>query len=234
MDDAVEQEGALEQEPHLGQQDRRSGGLTCQLGPAAWVLRGFALNDAPGLMDAIRLVIRASPLRRLRNPDDSLMDVAVSNCGVLGWENEGRGYGYSLVDPLLGRPWLPMPSLFCALASSASKAAGFGPFDPQVCIINQYAVGAGLRMHQDRNDARDDAPVVSVSLGLPAMFRFGGQGKKRPVKRVSLHHGDVAVWGGTSRMARHGIEPIAPGNHAITGPYRWNLTFRSARVTPAA
>ncbi|QWT18970.1 alpha-ketoglutarate-dependent dioxygenase AlkB [Bacillus sp. NP157] len=201
-----------------------------ELGPGAVMLRAFALSLARDLVGGIAMVTAVSPLRHLVMPNGKPMAIEMTNCGPVGWINAGRAYRYSRVDPDTGHPWPPMPTAFRDVATMAAAAAGYDGFDPAVCIVNRYAVGAGLQMHQDRDDTGDRQPVVSVSLGLPAIFRFGGQGRDMPVLDVPVVHGDVAVWGGPSRMNRHGVAPVVAGNDPLTGPYRYNLTFRTARI----
>lgn len=156
------------------------------------------------------------------------MSVAMTSCGGLGWTTNDRGYLYSPVDPVTHRPWPPIPEAFHALCHEAAIAAGYPDFQPDACLINRYAPGAKLSLHQDKDEPNLSAPIVSVSLGLPAIFQFGGLQRNDPLKRLMLEHGDVVVWGGESRLFYHGIQPLKPGQHPLTGEYRYNLTFRQA------
>jgi alkylated DNA repair protein (DNA oxidative demethylase) len=156
------------------------------------------------------------------------MSVAMTNCGAVGWVSDRSGYRYDRVDPDTGRPWPPMPASFLRVALAAAAAAGFVDYAPDVCLINRYVPGARLSLHQDRNELDDEAPIVSVSLGLPAVFLFGGLKRTDRCARVPLAHGDVVVWGGPARMRFHGVLPIAAGEHPAVGRERINLTFRTA------
>jgi alkylated DNA repair protein (DNA oxidative demethylase) len=156
------------------------------------------------------------------------MSVAMTNCGAVGWVSDRRGYRYAHFDPETGRPWPPMPASFQRVATAAAAAAGFSDYAPDVCLINRYAPGARLSLHQDRNELDDEAPIVSVSLGLPAIFLFGGLKRSERSSRMPLEHGDVVVWGGPARMRFHGVLPVADGLHPEVGKQRINLTFRTA------
>ena len=199
-----------------------------RLADGAWVLRGFALAEASALVDAIGGIAATAPFRHLVTPGGYRMSVAMTNCGRLGWVSDRRGYRYSPRDPLHDRPWPPMPPLFAGLAERAAADAGFPGFAPDACLVNRYEPGARLTLHQDRDEGNYDAPIVSVSLGLPATFLFGGDARTDRQQRIPLQHGDVVVWGGPSRMRFHGVLPLKPGVHALTGGQRLNLTFRKA------
>jgi alkylated DNA repair protein (DNA oxidative demethylase) len=160
--------------------------------------------------------------RRLR------MSVAMSNCGALGWVSDRQGYRYSPLDPDSGRQWPAMPEVFCQLAQMAAAAAGFPGFTPDACLINRYEPGSKLSLHQDKDERDREAPIVSVSLGLPAVFLFGGLKRKEPTTRVLLAHGDVVVWGGPARLRYHGVQTLKHGLFPETGNCRINLTFRKA------
>ncbi|WP_411880180.1 DNA oxidative demethylase AlkB [Polaromonas sp. YR568] len=199
------------------------------IAPGAVLLRGFALGVDEALLQAVEAVTAAAPLRHLVTPGGYTMSVAMSNCGALGWVSDRSGYRYDAKDPLSGKPWPAMPACFSDLALRAAAEAGFENFHPDACLINRYEPGARLSLHQDKDEGNMDAPIVSVSLGLPAVFLFGGLNRNdRPV-RYRLQHGDVAVWGGLSRLAYHGVAPLAQGEHARLGGRRINLTFRCAR-----
>jgi alkylated DNA repair protein (DNA oxidative demethylase) len=199
------------------------------LAEGAAILRGFARAEASDLLVAIEGVVRAAPLRHLITPGGFRMSVAMTNCGEAGWVSDRRGYRYDPVDPESGVPWPAMPGRFRALAARAAEAAGHAGFAPTACLVNRYTPGARLSLHQDRDELDLEAPIVSVSLGLPATFLFGGLSRKDRPRRVRLEHGDVVVWGGPSRLAFHGIDPLKDGAHGLTGRCRWNLTFRKAR-----
>ena len=198
------------------------------LAEAAVVLRGFALPAEAALFDGMRQVLAQAPLRHMVTPGGFRMSVAMTNCGALGWVSDRRGYRYAPRDPDSGRPWPAMPAAFERLAEQAAAQAGFPAFSPDACLVNRYEPGARLTLHQDRNERDFSAPIVSVSLGLPAVFLFGGLSRGDKAMRIALRHGDVAVWGGPSRLRFHGVMPLKEGEHPTLGRCRVNLTFRKA------
>ena len=199
------------------------------LAPGAVVLRGFALAHEAALKDDIAHVTAAAPFRHLVTPGGLRMSVAMTNCGELGWVSDRRGYRYDPVDPDSGERWPVLPETFRALAHDAAARAGYAGFVPDACLVNRYAPGARLSMHQDRDEKDLRAPIVSVSLGLPATFLWGGDERAAKARRVALHHGDVAVWGGPSRLRFHGVLALKDGEHPFAGGLRINLTFRKVR-----
>jgi alkylated DNA repair protein (DNA oxidative demethylase) len=199
------------------------------LAPGAMVLRAFALPHAAAILADVERVAAAAPLRHLVTPGGFRMSVAMTNCGALGWVSDPSGYRYSPVDPETGRRWPPMPPSFQHLASAAAERAGFGPLRPDACLVNRYVVGARLTLHQDKDELDLEAPIVSVSLGIPAVFLLGGLTRKERPRRVPVQHGDVVVWGGPSRLRFHGVRAIEDASHPATGGYRINLTFRKTR-----
>ena len=198
------------------------------LGPGAVVLRGFAAGSAPALVAQILAIAGRAPFRRMTTPGGHVMSVAMTNCGRVGWITDRSGYRYAAADPLTGAPWPEMPAAFCTLAAAAAAAGGFAGFVPDSCLINRYAPGTRLTLHQDRNEHDFAQPIVSVSLGLPAVFLWGGSARAGKRRRLTLESGDVVVWGGPARLVYHGIDPLGEGNHALTGSCRYNLTFRRA------
>lgn len=198
------------------------------LAPGAMILRRFALSRAAALLAGIDEVAAVSPFRQMVTPGGYTMSVAMTNCGKLGWTTDDRGYLYAPVDPMTGSAWPSMPAVFQALCHDAAVAAGYADFTPDACLVNRYAVGAKLSLHQDKDEPDLRAPIISVSLGLPAVFQFGGLRRNDPLKRLMLEHGDVVVWGRESRLFYHGIQPLKPGVHPQTGEFRFNLTFRQA------
>jgi alkylated DNA repair protein (DNA oxidative demethylase) len=198
------------------------------LGPGAVLLRGRALPVERPILAAIDAIVAKSPFRRMVTPGGFAMSVAMTNCGAAGWITDRRGYRYDPHDPLSGLPWPPMPDLFVRLATAAAADAGFRGFVPDSCLINCYEPGARLSLHQDRNERDFGQPIVSVSLGLPATFQFGGCRRESRPMAVRLRHGDVAVWGGVSRLAYHGILALKDGEHPAVGRRRLNLTLRKA------
>jgi len=199
------------------------------LAEAAVLLRGFAAAALPELMAALDGVTGAAPFRHMVTPGGFRMSVAMTNCGDCGWVSDRSGYRYDAMDPESGRPWPAMPPAFVKLAREAAGAAGFENFAPDCCLVNRYRPGAKLSLHQDHDERDFTAPIVSVSLGLPAVFLWGGLKRSDRPRRIRLESGDVAVWGGVSRLTYHGIAPLAEGEHRETGRARINLTFRKAR-----
>jgi len=198
------------------------------LGPDAVLLTGFALDAALDLLAGLEVVRAAAPFRRMMTPGGHRMSVAMTSAGPLGWVTDRRGYRYVPHDPETDRPWPPFPEHFASLATAAGAAAGFSGFVPDSCLINCYAPGTQLALHQDQNERDFSQPIVSVSLGLPAIFLFGGPVRGARPRRVRLAHGDVVVWGGAARLYFHGVAPLAEGIHPLTGRCRINLTFRHA------
>ena len=199
------------------------------LAPGAVLLGAFARSVEGSLVDALGRIVQQAPFRHMLTPGGNRMSVAMTNCGAAGWITDRSGYRYAARDPESDRPWPAMPDVFSDLATRAAAEAGFGAFRPDSCLINRYAPGARLTLHQDRNEQDLAAPIVSVSLGLPAVFLFGGLRRGDPQRRVALLHGDVVVWGGPSRLRFHGVLPLEAGHHPLIGGYRINLTFRKAR-----
>ena len=194
----------------------------------AVLLRGTALPFEQALLAAIDAITVVSPFRHMVTPGGFRMSVAMTNCGAAGWVTDRTGYRYDPVDPETRLPWPPMPDCFLALATAAATQAGYPEFRPDACLINLYEPGARLSLHQDRNERDYAHPILSVSLGLPATFRFGGLKRSDPVRKFALRHGDVAVWGGPSRLRYHGVAELKDGDHEIVGRKRINLTFRGA------
>ena len=209
--------------------DDEAGTTVESLGPGAAVLRGFALAEEAALLAALRAVVAAAPLRHMVTPGGFRMSVAMTNCGAYGWVSDRSGYRYDAVDPASGAKWPEMPEAFAALAARAAAQAGFDGFAPDSCLVNRYEPGARLTLHQDRNERDFGAPIVSVSLGIPAVFLFGGGKRSDRQQRVALAHGDVVVWGGPARLRYHGVRPLAENHHPLLGRQRFNLTFRKAR-----
>jgi len=195
------------------------------LGEQARVLRGFALARADALLAAVEGIAAAAPFRHLVTPAGT-MSVAMTDCGERGWTSDARGYRYSAIDPDSGRPWPAMPPMLRELARDAAAALGFAGYAPDACLINRYLPGSRMGLHQDRDEGDKVAPIVSVSLGIPAIFLFGGLTRSDKPRRIKVRHGDVVVWGGVDRLRYHGVAPVKPALHPLLGEKRINLTFR--------
>ncbi len=199
-----------------------------ELADGAMLLAGAALSTEDEVLAALQDVVAAAPFRHLITPGGYRMSVAMTNCGDAGWVSDRTGYRYDAVDPQTGRRWPRIPAVFADLAGRAAARAGFAGFVADACLINRYEPGSRLSLHQDRNERDFSAPIVSVSLGLPAVFLFGGMRRVDRALRVPLEHGDVVVWGGPSRLAFHGVAQVVDGIHPVVGRQRINLTFRKA------
>lgn len=199
-----------------------------QMAKGAMLLRGKALPYEQELLSALDIITVAAPFRHMVTPGGFVMSVAMTNCGIAGWVTDRSGYRYDCNDPLSGKSWPHMPISFLKLAIEAAAEAGYPNFRPDACLINRYEPGAKLSLHQDKNERDFANPIVSVSLGLPATFQFGGLKRTDLITKYALHHGDVAVWGGPSRLFYHGVPILKQGEHPKVGRIRINLTFRSA------
>jgi alkylated DNA repair protein (DNA oxidative demethylase) len=199
-----------------------------ELCPGAVILRRFAAPDETAIFAALHGITVKAPFRHMVTPGGFLMSVAMTNCGSYGWVTDRTGYRYDAVAPESGKPWPRMPDVFLQLAQDAAASAGFKGFEPDACLINRYGPGARLSLHQDKNERDLGAPIVSVSLGIPAVFLFGGSQRQDKPMRVQLMHGDVVVWGGPARLRYHGVMPLKEGYHSLAGGHRINLTFRKA------
>jgi DNA oxidative demethylase len=199
-----------------------------KLAEGAFLFRRFVAESASTIVQMVSEIAKVSPFRHMITPGGYRMSVAMTNCGRVGWTTDRHGYRYTTIDPQTDAAWPAMPQAFQQLAKTAAERAGFADFTPDSCLINRYEPGAKLSLHQDRNEKSYDSPIVSVSLGLPAKFLFGGLTRTERPKRFRLENGDVVVWGGASRLAFHGIDTLSDGDHSLTGRYRLNLTFRKA------
>ncbi|KAA0892998.1 DNA oxidative demethylase AlkB [Pusillimonas sp. ANT_WB101] len=199
------------------------------LGPSAFLLHGFVLPHTAQLQTLIQAITGQSPFRNMLTPGGYTMTVGLTNCGTLGWTTDQHGYCYSPIDPMTGLPWPALPNLFLTIAREAAQTAGFEDFVPDACLINRYVPGARLSLHQDKNERDLSAPIVSVSLGMPAVFLFGGHARSDKTARVPVKHGDVVVWGGEDRLRYHGVMPLTDQPHPLFGSERINFTFRKVR-----
>jgi DNA oxidative demethylase len=196
--------------------------------PGLWWLQRLAAPHAQAIMAAVAAVAAQASWRQMVTPGGRRMSVQMSNCGPLGWVSDSRGYRYDTEDPATGRPWPAIPDAIASLATDAARRCGFASFEPDACLINRYEPGARMSLHQDRNERDFTQPIVSVSLGLPAVFLFGGLARSDRTQQLLLQHGDVLVWGGPARLRFHGVRPIVDGEHPATGRCRINLTLRKA------
>lgn len=192
------------------------------------LLRSFVMPVENEVLPALASVIQLAPFRHMTTPGGFAMSVATTNCGDLGWISDQKGYRYAVSDPLTKKVWPQMPASFKQLATQAASVAGFENFAPDACLINRYQLGARMGLHQDKDERDFNQPIVSVSLGIPAIFQVGGFAKGDKTLKLTLYHGDVLVWGGESRLRFHGVMPIKTGYHPALGESRINLTFRKA------
>lgn len=199
-----------------------------ELAPGAVLLRGFVAEQDGAVLGAVDAVLASIALRQMQTPGGRPMSVAMVSCGELGWVTDRHGYRYERSDPDSGLAWPPMPEILSRLAMRAAAAAGYPGFLPDACLINRYAPGARMGLHQDRDERDMSQPIVSVSLGVPAVFLFGGLRRAERPQRIHLRHGDVVVWGGPSRLRYHGVAPVKAAQHPRLGQQRINLTFRKA------
>jgi alkylated DNA repair protein (DNA oxidative demethylase) len=206
----------------------QGGATRYDLAEGAVLLRGFALAAETELARAVAAVAAAAPFRNMKTPGGFTMSVAMTNCGRLGWVSSEHGYRYAEQDPETGTPWPAMPAAMLDLARGAADTAGFDRFEPDACLVNRYEPGARLTLHQDKNEHDFREPIVSVSLGVPAVFLFGGLRRKERPLRLALVHGDVVVWGGPSRLRYHGVASLKSAHHPFAGGARINLTLRRA------
>lgn len=205
-----------------------NGTRSVELAPGAFLLPGSVAEEASALVAAIGRIAQISPFRHMAVRGGYHMSVAMTNCGELGWTSDANGYRYTAVDPETGKPWPPMPDLFASVASRCGSLGGFHAFRPDACLINRYQPSARMTLHQDKDELDMSQPIVSVSLGLPATFLFGGTTRKERPRRIRVENGDAVVWGGAARLTYHGVAALAGGDHPLTGPFRYNLTFRRA------
>lgn len=194
----------------------------------ALVLPRFVLAESEALVTGIARIASVAAFRHMETPGGFTMSAAMTNCGQWGWVSDCTGYRYQAEDPLTGQSWPAMPAYWLDLAQRAAAQAGFNDFEPDACLVNRYQPGARMSLHQDRNEQDFSQPIVSVSLGLPVVFQFGGLKRSERPQKVTLSHGDVVVWGGPSRLRYHGVLPLKPGHHPQAGGCRYNLTFRRA------
>ncbi len=199
-----------------------------KIGEGAVLLRGFALAVTDEVLDELKKISAVSKPRKMQTPGGHYMSVSMTNCGDAGWTTDRKGYQYSKTDPENGRAWPKIPRVMMQLASDAASEAGYENFAPDSCLINYYEPKSKMGLHQDKNEEDYTQPIVSVSLGLPATFLFGGMKRTDPTRKIRLEHGDVVVWGGKSRMVYHGVMPLKAGEHEAAGSLRINLTFRKA------
>ena len=199
-----------------------------ELAPGAALMRGLAFEQGARMFAELERVLEKAPLRRMVTPGGFRMSVAMSNCGALGWVTDLSGYRYTATDPDSGRSWPPLPATFVAVAQRAAQAAGYDGFSPDACLISRYEPGARLTLHQDRDEGDFGQPIVSISLGLPAVFLLGGATRSVRALRVPVEHGDAVVWGGPARLYYHGVSKLGHGAHPVTGGYRFNVSLRRA------
>lgn len=199
------------------------------LAPGAFWLPGFALPNMAALWSRLQHHLSIYPVQQMMTPMGHLMSVNTSSMGAWGWVSDPQGYGYSAHNPATQQPWPAIPAVILQLAADAAEKAGYLKFVPDSCLINIYVPGCKMGLHQDKDEKDFSQPIVSVSIGLPATFLFGGAQRGDKAVRIPLQHGDVVVWGGESRRYYHGVATIRPNQHPLTDNRRINLTLRKAK-----
>ncbi len=199
---------------------------------------GLALH--PGYLDRaaqesllieLRAVLIEAPAFVPRMPrTGKAFSVRMTNCGRLGWVSDVSGYRYQRAHPDTGRAWPPIPA---AALQAWRDLAGHEPA-PEACLVNLYDGDARMGLHQDRDEEDLAAPVLSLSLGDTALFRWGGVERRAPTRSVRLASGDALVLGGASRLAFHGVDRVVGGSSTLFGEGgRINLTLRRVTLSPA-
>jgi alkylated DNA repair protein (DNA oxidative demethylase) len=171
----------------------------------------------------IEAIAAQAPFRHMVVPGGQMMKVALTNCGDYGWTSDEKAYRYSATDPASGLPWPLLPAAFAQLGRSAAALCGFDGFAPDACLVNRYVAGAGVGLHQDRNEKDFSQPIVSVSIGASCKFILGGLYRSDATRSFELKDGDVMVWGGAARLVFHGVRPLPVGSGV-----RHNITLRKA------
>jgi len=194
----------------------------------AVVLRQFLVSRSDELADAIKTIEQQAPFRHMKTAGGFTMSAAITGCGDYGWISDRRGYRYSKVDPVTEQPWPEMPKILYEVGQQCASEAGYNNYQPDACLINRYVPGSKMSLHQDKDEKDFTAPIVSISLGVPATFLFGGPQRSDKTIKVPVTHGDVVVWGGKSRLFFHGVSPIKQAYHPFWGDNRINITFRVA------
>jgi DNA oxidative demethylase len=194
---------------------------------ACW-LPGFALPVMDTLWSGLQQHLSAHPPQQMMTPM-GLMSVRTSSMGSWGWVGNSRGYAYSATQPGKHLPWPAIQPVILKLAEEAARRAGYPDFVPDSCLINVYAPGSKMGLHQDKDEMDFTQPIVSLSLGIPATFLFGGAKRTDKPVKIPLQHGDVVVWGGASRRFYHGVLQVQTNTHPLVGAQRINLTLRKAR-----
>lgn len=194
--------------------------------PDLFVLANFV--DTNPLMVQVERITKVSPFRKMMTPNGHYTGVALTNCGDFGWTSDRNEYRYSSSDPLNNQPWLAIPESFKALAKNAAHVAGFKDFEPDACLINQYLIGTKLGSHQDKNEKDFSQPIVSVSIGLSAVFQIFGNQRAGQAINYRLYDGDVVVWGNSARLCYHGVRTLSAAELDPTCQQRINITFRKS------
>jgi DNA oxidative demethylase len=196
-----------------------------ELGPGLihWPSR-LGPDEQALLRDQIREIVRQAPLFAPSMPKTGApFSVRMTNCGSLGWVSDINGYRYQPTHPETGIAWPTMPPM---LVDLWREHAAY-PHLPEACLVNFYEASARMGLHQDKDESDFDAPVLSISLGDDALFRFGGTNRRDPTRSLRLHSGDLLVMGGPARLCFHGVDRIYPDSSALLKQSgRINLTLR--------
>ena len=195
--------------------------------PGITLLKRYASTTE--LMPLIQQIKTQSPLRHMGTSMGHKMRVSSTNCGNLGGYSDEFGYRYLKNDPLTQQAWPSMPSAFKHLAIKAAMEAGILNFNPDSCLINHYPIGISMGSHQDKEERDFSWPIVSVSMGLSAVFQIFGKTRSGVELEILLEDGDVLILAGPARLYYHGVKPVKADLMQPNLTDRYNMTFRQAR-----
>lgn len=178
--------------------------------------------------DQVNKVKEEIPFRNMITPGGKKINVAGTSMGQCGWYSDRRGYRYEMSDPISRKPWPEIPDQISNIITAVAAKAGFNNFIADSCFINYYSPGVCLTAHIDQDERDFTQPIVSVSLGVPAIFQIFGKTRGGKALNIPLHSGDLLVFGGPARRFYHGVKKLDNDQHPLTGDKRINLTFRKA------
>ena len=197
-----------------------------ELFPGVFLFRSYV--NEQDFMEAVISTTKKIPFRHMITPGGKKINVSGTSMGDCGWYSDRRGYRYERIDPITGNNWPKIPKNISSVVSNAAKKVGFGGFIPDSCFINCYKPGVALTAHIDQDEVDFSQPIVSVSLGVSAIFQIFGEKRNGKVINIPLHSGDLLIFGGTARKFYHGVKKLKDQTHPLTNNLRINLTFRRA------